>query len=351
MDMCQQSERRPPLKIKLNRDQGELTVKATILRLFLFWLLVSSVVQAAVPWTPPTENLPADKLSPLLEAWDGALANRNFDDFEHIVGSITAMVPEGQRFSKTSVIRYDNPEIIDRVVDYFLAMSERLKNGSQFFPEEYAEGYSSHITTLAESTFDSRIYENRLRDDRAEGSRMRNVYLATVNPTRTLDFLFESKTGDRSPRANNGRGGSPEFLYHQGEFRWSMPIDRAFTVLADMIAQSPHALEDARERTIAFAAEHARHFSQPPLDASHSAMLVYYEGYDYYVRYDALDLLEFLGTVTEVPLVEEIIRDAPYVDLSEMRGGFGRLLDRYEQIQDKGLRIIEILRQRSPSQR
>ena len=67
-------------------------------------------------------------------------------------------------------------------------------------------------------------------------------------------------------------------------------------------------------------------------------------------------MLELIGTVTEVPLVEEIIHNAQKVDLRKIRGGFGRTIEKYldhgyEQIQDKGLRIIEELRQRSPSQR
>ena len=323
---------------------------AIVLRLFLICFLVSSAVQAAGPWRPPTESLPQDELNPLLEAWDSALVSRNFDDFEQVLGSTTAMIPKGERFSKVFIIRYDNPEIIDRVVDYFLAMTERIRNGSQFFPEEYAEGYTAYITELAESTFEPRLYENRLRDERAEGGRMRHIYLATVNPERTLDYLSESRTGDKSPSANNGRGGSPDFLYHQGEAHWSMGVDNAFTILSYMIVQFPQALRNKRDQVITFVAEHAKHFSIPEIRGHHPGP-VYRYGHDYYVRYDALDLLEFLGTVTEVPLVEEIIQDAPNVNLSEMRGGFGRMLDRYEQIQDKGRRVIEILRRRSPSWR
>ena len=325
-----------------------LIVSRSIL-IFIFVAAIANVVQAVVPWRPPTEHLPADELNPLLETWDSALVSRKFDDFEQVLGSTTAMIPKGERFSKAFFIRYDNPEIIDRVVDYFLAMTERIRNGSQFFPEEYAEGYSAYITELAESTFDPRLYENRLRDERAEGGRMRHIYLATVNPEQTLDFLSKSKTGDNSPKANNGRGGSPDFLYHQGEARWSMGVDNAFTILSYMIVQSPQAVRNKRDQVLTFVAEHAKHFKIPEL-RDHDPGPVYRYGHDYYVRYDALDLLEFLGTVTEVPLIEEIIRDAPIVNLNEMRGGFGRMLSQYEQIQDKGQRVIGILRQRSPSQ-
>ena len=314
-----------------------------VLRLLLLCLLVSSVAQAAVPWRPPTESLPQDELIPQLAAWDSALVSRNFDDFEQVLGSTTAMIPKGERFSKAFFIRYNNPEIIDRVVRYFLVTDDGLKIGSPIFPESYAEGYFTYIAELAESTFDPRIYENRLVNENARIGRFWYVYLATVNPEKTLDYLFKSKTGDKSPRANARKGGHPEYLYHRGEAGWASILD-AFRILSNIITQSPQVLRDDSDRVVNFIAEHVKSYWKLRTQRD------YLGGHDYYVRYDALDLLEFLGTVTEVPLIEEIIRDAPIVNLNEMRGGFGRMLSQYEQIQDKGQRVIGILRQRSPSQ-
>ena len=327
-----------------------LIVSRSIL-IFIFVAAIANVVQAVVPWRPPTEHLPADELNPLLETWDSALANRNFNNFEKALYSMIGMIPRDKRFWKASFLRYSNPQIKDRFIDYFLALMAARSENRWLFPEESAEGYTYRISEIAESTFDSRIYEDRLMNKHGYTGRFRLIYLATVNPERTLDFLFESKTGDKSPRANGGRGGHRDHFFHQGKTGWLMSLRTAFTILSHMIAQSPQALRDEPERTITFVTEHARHFSKPMFNGAHPPTLEYYEGSDYHVRYDALDLLEFLGTAAEVPLVEEISHDAPNVNLSELRGTFGRLLSQDEQIQDKGRRIIEILKQRSPSQR
>ena len=122
-----------------------------------------------------------------------------------------------------------------------------------------------------------------------------------------------------------------------------------------MTVESPEALRNNRERAIAFVAKYARHYANP-LVYVRKGHMKYYSKQDYYTRSDALDVLELVGAVTEVPLVEEIIHDAKEVNLNKVWGAWGRQLDTYldhgyEQIQDKGQRIIEILRQRSPSWR
>ena len=57
-----------------------------------------------------------------------------------------------------------------------------------------------------------------------------------------------------------------------------------------------------------------------------------------------------LGASTEVKLVEGIIEDAREVDLEYLRNT-NKKLDRYEQIREKGQRIIKQIRRRSPSER
>ena len=197
------------------------------------------------------------------------------------------------------------------------------------------------LAVTAQSTFDPRIYDTVVRNSYGD---IRNLYLASVNPKRTLDNLFKSKTRD-------GRDGHPEYLYIEGNRGWGMSVVNAFAILSYMITESPHALLAERERAIKFVAKFARYYAEPIKRSQRPPKYLF--GHDYFMRYDALDLVEFLGTVSEVPLVEEIIRDSE-TDLRKLQwnfGGFGRSLSRYEQIQDKGLRIIEILRQRSPSQR
>ena len=74
-------------------------------------------------------------------------------------------------------------------------------------------------------------------------------------------------------------------------------------------------LRDERERVLAFIGEHALRFAKS-----------YLPGHDYYVRYDALDVMELIGTDTDVPLVEKLIEDGRQYDLYRLQyksAGFG----------------------------
>ena len=84
-----------------------------------------------------------------------------------------------------------------------------------------------------------------------------------------------------------------------------------------MVMESPHALRDKRDRVLAFIGEHALHYGKT------------YPGHDYYVRYDALNVVELIGTVTDVPVVEKLIEDGRQFDLYRLQyksAGFGRRL-------------------------
>lgn len=324
-----------------------------VLRCILICLFIANVVEAAVPWRPPTKQLSQEELEPILRVWDKAIISGAFKDYNDALGSVIGIMPEDVVVARSKYLggalylAYSNPEIIDRVLDFYVAVvadreASPVPGGYAFPRGSSGEGHAELMMALADtaqSTFDPRIYDTVVRNSYGD---MRNLYLATVNPERTLDYLFKCKTGDKFPRANNGKGRNPNYFYIQGKPGWGMSVENAYAILAYMIEQSPQALRDERQRAVAFVVQHAKHYAQ------------YVVGFDYYLRYDALDILEFLGTVTEATLVEEIIRDAEEVDLRKLQrefGGFGRSLSRYEQIQDKGRRIIEILRRRSPSQR
>ena len=315
----------------------------------LLCLFLVNIAEAGIRWTPPTEYLPPEELDPLLRAWDRAMSSSDFYVRDRQLPSIMGRISNGERFSGAFYCLFSNPEIIDRVVQLYRREAERELAG-QLPPTEGSAEYLMALAEVAESTFDPRLYEDILHVKIRFSGAFRGIYLATVYPERTLEVLLESERGDKAAWANEGRGGHPRYLYHREKIGLQMPVVGACAILSYMTVESPHALRAEQERIIGFVTNFSRHFAEPIKMDSRPPM--YFDIHDYFVRSDALDVLELVGTVTEVPLVEKIIHDAKEAHFS---GGGRRLdtyLDRgYEQIQDKGQRIIEELRRRSPSQR
>jgi hypothetical protein len=328
----------------------------TVLRYIVVGLCVCSVAQAAtpippMPWAPPTSLFSPEELAPLLQEWDRAIESSKFDDKDSVVAKVTGIVPEGRPFEGDYYLRYSNPEIIDRVIALYLKDSAREAAGQPIALDATGEGsaeYMIALTSIAESTLDPRIYEMVLLFESGFSGDFRNLYLATVNPQRTVGVLFESKRGPhgRIQRgANAGKPGNPDHFYHHEI--GGISVDDVYIILSLMSTQSPAALRAERARTLSFVEKHVKHFAAPR-KVSYRPEPVYFRGHDYRVRSAALDTVGFLGTSAEVKLVEEIIRDAREVNLERLRSV--RKLDRYEQIREKGRRIIEQIRSRSPSE-
>ena len=334
-----------------------------VLRCVLICLLAANIVQAAapvptMPWTPPTHVLSPEELTPLLRKWDEAIAGDKFREKDDVLGKVSGRVPEGMRYAGRPFLYYSNPEIRDRVIGLYLKEGARAEAGEpisadadEIFSHPESEGgaeYLIFLSTVAESTFDPRIYEAVLLGLGLTGD-FRQLYLATVNAETTLDLLSEAKPGPhgRIQRgANIGKRGHPLHLYHS-EFA-EMSVADAYEILTLMTAQSPEALRTKRSQVLAFVAKHAKHFATPH-KLSYEPKPVYFQWPDYDVRNAALDIVGFLGTSAEVSLVEEIIRDAQDVDLEYLKDI--RHLDQYEQIREKGMRIIAQIQGRSPSGR
>ena len=335
-----------------------------VLRSIVLGLFVCSVAQAAAPipvtpWRPPTSLLSPEELAPLLQEWDRAIEIDKFHDKDGVVAKVTGFIPRGNRFEGDYYLLYSNPEIIDRVIALYLKENARKAAGqpisidaNEIFKHPESEGGAEYMTVLgsiAESTFDPRIYETVLSPHSGLLSGdFQNLYLATVNPERMLGVLFESKRGPRGRiqrGANTGKPGHPDRFYHD-KIR-GISVDGAYTLLSLMSTQSPAALGAERARVLSFVEKHVKHFAAPRKRA-YSPEPVYLQWHDYRVRSAALDVVGFLGTSAEVKLVEEIIRDARDVDLERLRSV--RKLNPYEQIREKGLRIIEYIQLKSPSE-
>ena len=332
----------------------------TVLRSILLCLFIVSIVQAATPVpTPPCaplmKTLSPEELAPLLQEWDRAMASGKFRDKSLVTAKVTGIVPKGMRYGKRMFVRYNNPEIIDRVIALYLKEQTDYESyGNKPLPPDASpEGvaeYMMFLGEIAESTFDPRIHEAVLRFEGAAGS-FQNLYLASVNPEKTLDVLFESKRGPHGriqSGPNAGKKGHPDYFYHPECY--GISVVYAYDILSLMIGQSPEALRGKRARALAFVAKHAKYYSTPQ-EAPHRPEPVYLSVHDYMVRSVALDVIGVLGTAAEVKQVEAIIHDAREVDLEYLRSI--RQLERYgyEQIKEKGERIIKQIRRQSPSER
>jgi hypothetical protein len=332
-----------------------------VLRCILLCLLAANIAQAAapvptIPWTPPTHVLSPEELAPLLQEWDEAIAGDKFRDKDDVLGKVKGRIPKGMHYAGRYFLYYSNPEIRDRVIALYLKEGAREEAGqpisadaNEVFRHPESEGgaeYLIFLSTLAESTFDPRIYEAVLLGLGLTGD-FRELYLATVNAERTLDLLSEAKPGPEGRilrGKNTGKEGHPEYFYHN-EFDIMLTVVGAYDILSLMVAQSPEALRAKRSQVLSFIANTVKHFAKPH-KLSYEPKPVYFRWYDYDVRSAALDIVGFLGTVTEMRLVEEIIRDAPKVDFENRM----KIMDK-GQIREKGLRIIAQIQGRSPSGR
>ncbi len=333
----------------------------TVLRSILLCLFVVSIVQAATPVpTPPCaplmKTLSPEELEPILQEWDRAMASGKFRDKDRATGLGTGIVPKGMQFGGRTFVRYNNPEIIDRVVALYLKEQTDYEGNRPLLPSDLShEGVAEYLMFLAEaaeSTFDPRIHEAVLLNENGFSGSFRHLYLASVNPARTLDLLFEAKRGPHGHiqrGANAGKEGHPDYFYHP-EIS-GISVYNAYDILSLMIGQSPEVLRDKRTRVLSFVAKHAKHYSTPR-EVLHRSEPVYFSAHDYMVRSVALDVIGVLGTAAEVKQVEAIIHEAREVDFEKV-GRIRRYLERsgYEQIRKKGQRIIKQIRERSPSER
>lgn len=332
-----------------------MTSKA--LRSIVVLLLSVTVSQAVAFWRPPTRHLPSEELAPILEVWDQAVASGILEDYETALSCVTHVMPSDAsvgtaRVGGASCVPFSNPEIVDRIVDFYLAVVASKESGKSLYREirnEYSADYVRHeagiaklLAESAESTFDLRVYDHVLPYRVGFSGRFRTLYLASVNPRRTLNYLF----GTQIDADYSGTG-------------WGEFMEHAFAILSYMTMQSPKALEAERERVFAFIAEHVKFFASQDKDFKRdnpaeylnrqSAYQYLLKLNDYYVRNDALDVVEFLGTIDQVPLIQSIIHDVKEWDFEHPPARASRYLEKPGQIREKGLRIIEELRRRSPS--
>ena len=299
---------------------------------------------ATTSFIPEMETLPAEDLKVLLEEWDVAFKSDEFRKIE--LWKIYLKVDDDMYSSGEFVLRYNNPEIVDRVVELYLrecGKSDAPFPGSDSAtnPWHAGEGGAEYVTALssiAQSTFDPRIF-SAVFDDIGGYGGLRRLYLATVDPKDTLRYLLESNRGEW---IGGPRPGHRDYFYH-GSHAWGMSVDGAFELMSLMATQSPDVLHKHRAQVLEFVKTHIDNFRNPR-PVSYKDELVYMRHHDYWVRDGALDILELLGTPQDVELANAIMRDLP--EMGSIRLG-DNPTDRRDLIRAKGIRILKKIRQRA----
>ena len=132
----------------------------------LLCLFLVNIAEAGIRWTPPTEYLPPERLDMLLQKWDQLAHSEDLWDRDGALALVTDMIPRGGRFSGAFFCAFDNPEIIDRVVDLFLEEVTRVQSGRRTLAQgsnDHGDGeYLMALAEVAESTFDPRLYDDML---------------------------------------------------------------------------------------------------------------------------------------------------------------------------------------------
>ncbi|MBW8016508.1 MAG: M48 family metalloprotease [Planctomycetes bacterium] len=298
-------------------------------------------IKGFVSFFPDMATLPQNELNPLLEKLDKAIESDKLEDKARAILMVANDVPENMRFHGSYVLRYDNPEIKDRLISLYLRecakanlpTSDVSHETNPWLVEEPV--YILDLMAMVQSTFDPRIYEIEKKGQSGLSGDMRLLYLATVNPEETLNYLHESKRGYRAGKQK----GHQDYFYH-GEDTWMMSVDRAYTLLSFMSIQSPNVLIKNRDRVLTFVRTHLKHFVAPR-KYSYKLKPVYLKWHDYRVRNTALDVLQLLGTSLEdMKMIAGISKDAPVVDLE-----IGNRYQKYkEQIHQKAQRVSTIIK-------
>jgi hypothetical protein len=300
---------------------------------------------------PLVKTLPQEELRPLVEKWDASIANDRLEEKSKALYSFAKYIPDRHmRFYGVHVLGYTNREVVDRVVDLYLREyakatlpppAEGVSETNPWYSNDEGE-YLTCLLTLAESSFDPRIYKTELNPPGGMEGDLRMLYLASVNPETTLAYLLECRLGQRV----NGKG-NPDYFYH-GEVAWGMSVVEAFQVLSFMSVQSPDVLRRHRTDVLSFVRHHVKHYAFPRSGEDYGPKPVYLKVLDYDVRNPALDVLGLLATPDDIAEVEDVMANPPVMAPEQLNGGSR---NRREQIQSKGDRIIGTLRGQDGKQR
>ncbi|MGI6458996.1 MAG: hypothetical protein ACOX5J_02685 [Candidatus Hydrogenedentales bacterium] len=296
-------------------------------------------------------ELEAEPLQVLLGEWDRLVASRDFRERDKALWLVATHVKARLFFGAGTAIKYSNEEIKARVVELYLDECARMdaslmegdKESGPLYGGEAGAEYLWALMTVAESTFDPRLYEYEVRT-MPMGGLLRRSYLAVVNPDKTLHIILNAHLGYR-----DGKKMNQDSLYFTKEgMSASISLDGAFQVMALMKKESPEALQEQKERVVEFVRVHALHFSAPRKEVYRDEP-VRLCWHDFYCRGGAFDVLELLGDSRDLPFAKKLSQDLPDMPEKDFEESPRHYLKR-ESLTEKARRVIPLLRSREPSE-
>ncbi len=266
-----------------------------------------------------------------------------------VLGRVTTTVefPDGVT---RIVLNYSNKEIVDCVVDLYIAEWQRnctdwiqgtesdlssetdpdrrkmiqtllsrdrealnsslSRDGKRFqdslFDEplrhsgEAEADFHDFLAAVAESTFSEEIYPYVFSTFQV--AEMRDFYLAYVRPSDTLDAFLNASVGTWGEVAQ-----FPHNLYlHDAG---SVPIESAMASLRRMAQYNESFRSSNREKILVFVRKMALYLADPTLPQTGYSVIGephYSNARDYATRINALHILDMLGDVSDVPFVRSI---------------------------------------------
>ena len=259
---------------------------------------------------PPKETLPPEELAAVIEAWDAALESNDLRGIGEAIDFVVRGVPRPYRLHGAHVLRYDNPEIEDRVVNLYLWEVEMKEAGLLSYDvavaspkSEFHQDYMDLLGTLAHSTFSPHMYDTVLK---WHFGGLHEVYLASVYPETTLELLLQTTLRERtSPRT------SPDILDHSDPDIHFGSVDDALKLLAVLCERSPDVVLAEQDRVLDFVRTHALHYVEP-IEVSYRPEPRYRDVLDYGTRVLALKTLELFAEAQGVyTIVDDLMRNPP----------------------------------------
>lgn len=334
---------------------GDSAVERTLLCLFIGVLvqLSTPAVSGAQLEGPAVldlsqrETLPESELQPLLQEWDAGVNGSLSSDGSQMISRVSQYLRE-EEYEGWVILRYNNPEIVDRVVDLYIAEYQRilkalifrhetadqsnddgrtrelhdanyrynrnllaasLKRDGQKCAERFVGDPGRVIgvneidpmydlCSVAESTFSPRLYDY-VWSAPVKGL-WAYVYLASVLPERMLTDLFSATNEE-------WMGIRPTYLdiLRRREDGAGIELEDAFEVLELMERFHPEAIRSHRAEVIGFLKRYARHYAERETKGRLD------DARDVGLRLKALAVLETLAQPEDIGLVKDLLRDIP----------------------------------------
>ncbi len=160
-------------------------------------------------------------------------------------------------------------------------------------------GQSRELASLAESTFSESIYDLVWGNTLTGNWKM--VYLVNVLPDKTVECLLNATLGVRLGRKLE----TGQDLLCRQDNGLTLDVSDAFRVLSEIARTRPEVLKVKGDELAQFVRKHGRHYWENRTGGRYS------EFGDYVTRLYSLDILEALGDSANIPIAEDLARDAP----------------------------------------